>query len=426
MKNGVKQTVIGEIPVDWEVAKLGETGRIVSGATPDTKVAEYWNGEIAWCTPTDITALKGKVYFSKTQKRISDLGLRNSSASLLPVGSLVICTRATLGDCAINLVPMATNQGFKSIVPNEDWDVNFLYYLINDSKEVIKRLSSGSTFLEISKKAFENIDIPFPPLLEQRKIAEILSTVDEKMALIDEQLAQTQELQKGLMQRLLTRGIGHTTFKDSPVGKIPASWEVVKMKDVCSKITDGTHFSPKPTAEGIPFITAIHVKDGFIDFESCKYLPQKVHDDIYKRCNPAKGDVLIVNIGAGTATPALVKVDFEFSLKNVALLKPNSQILRGDFLEFYQIFKKKHIVETLLSGGAQPFLSLKALADLVLLLPPLHEQRQITELLTTIDEKLQVLTQKKSQYQKLKLGLMQLLLTGQRRVRVAAELATLA
>ncbi|WP_230471173.1 restriction endonuclease subunit S [Hymenobacter jejuensis] len=412
----MKQTVIGEIPADWKVAKLGEAGKIFSGATPDTKVTEYWNGEIAWCTPTDITALKGKVYINKTQKRISEAGLINSSASLLPVGSLVICTRATLGDCAINLIPITTNQGFKSIVPNENWNIHFLYYLINNSKEIIRRLSSGSTFLEISKKAFENIDVPFPPLPEQQKIAEILSTVDEKMAVIDEQLAQTQELKKGLMQRLLTKGIGHTAFKDSQLGEIPESWEVVKQADVATFYNGRAYKLTEWEAEGTPVIRLQNLTGSGKD-----YYYSNLKLPAHQYCH--NGDLLYM--WSATFGPVWWRGDKAIFHYHIWKIEVNAERLDQNY-HYYLLDNVTARMKSQSHGSAMLHVTKGGMEKLQVAIPPVPEQRQIAEILTTLDDKLQVLTDKKAQYQELKRGLMQQLLTGQRRVKVPAEEVVLA
>ena len=209
LKHGIghtkfKDSVLGEIPESWEIKYLSTLGDIVSGGTPDTKITEYWNGDIQWCTPTDITSLKGKRYIGHTGRTITDLGLKNSSAKIIPSNSVIVCTRATIGDCAINSNPLATNQGFKSIIPNENWDVHFVYYLINSLKDTLIKLSSGSTFLEISKKAFEGIAIPFPTISEQKEIASILIVVDDKLDILLTKKESYRELKKGLMQQLLT------------------------------------------------------------------------------------------------------------------------------------------------------------------------------------------------------------------------------
>ena len=258
----------------------------------------------------------------------------------------------------------------------------------------------------------------FHEVSEQKKIAEILSSVDEVIELTEKEISKLQDLKKGMMQELLTKGIGHTQFKDSPVGRIPESWDIAKLRDVCSKVTDGTHDTPKVLTEGVPFITGKHIRNSFIDFQNCSYLSSEDHEIVYKRCNPEKGDVIYVNIGQGVATPAYIDVDFEFSMKNIALLKPKRDILDGRFLEYHQLFKKQDIYNQAISGGAQPFLSLKAIGDLLVRVPSLEEQIEITKSIYAVQKVIEEKKVKLEQLNFLKKGLMQDLLTGKVRVEV--------
>ena len=113
-----------KITEDWNIKKLGEMGKFVSGGTPDTEKPEYWNGDIIWLTPSEITKLPTR-FVSDSERKITKAGLKNSSAVLLPVGSLIICTRATVGDCCINTTEVSTNQGFKNLIPRNT-HANFL------------------------------------------------------------------------------------------------------------------------------------------------------------------------------------------------------------------------------------------------------------------------------------------------------------
>ncbi|MCU8267890.1 restriction endonuclease subunit S [Vibrio vulnificus] len=188
---------------DWEEVKLGELGTVISGGTPSTSSPEYWDGDIHWVTPTDITKLRTQI-IQKTSRKITSEGLRNSSAKLVPARSLLICTRATIGELAITATEMCTNQGFKNIIPSACTDVAFLYYLIQSSKHRLVAKASGSTFLELSKKDFENILFHIPSFKEQQKIASVLTAADKEIELLAAKLAHLKQEKKALMQQLLT------------------------------------------------------------------------------------------------------------------------------------------------------------------------------------------------------------------------------
>ena len=200
---GYKTTPLGIIPQEWEVEPLHYLGQIYSGGTPDTEVEEYWNGDIAWCTPSDITKLTTK-YIECTDVKITGRGLKESSATLLPPQSIVVCTRATIGNAAICTTDIATNQGFKNIIPNKETNSEWLYYMIIYSKPRLVRLGCGSTFLEVSKKDFSRFKILVPPLAEQKKIAEILGTWDKAIEMQTQLIKKLELRKKGLMQHLLT------------------------------------------------------------------------------------------------------------------------------------------------------------------------------------------------------------------------------
>ncbi|WP_153009327.1 restriction endonuclease subunit S [Shewanella frigidimarina] len=205
-------------------------------------------------------------------------------------------------------------------------------------------------------------------------------------------------------------------FWQSDIGILPTDWKINPLAEISVKITDGTHDTPKPIKEGIPFLTAIHVKENHIAFESCYFLPKSIHDEIYKRCNPEYEDILMVNIGAGTGTTALVNVKYPFSLKNVALIKPNRKVSDGRFLNQILSFLKDQILESLSAGGAQPFLSLSQIGQINVPTPCKREQTAIADALSDVDALLNEIEKLIAKKQAIKTATMQQLLTGKTRL----------
>jgi type I restriction enzyme S subunit len=190
---------------EWEVKRLGDLGEIKSGGTPSTSQPAFWDGGIPWCTPTDITALDGRKYLTTTARTISPAGLQGSTAETIPPYSLIMTTRATIGECAINAFPMTTNQGFKNIVPNSSVGTEFLYYLMTTQKQRLVSLCGGSTFLEIGKKELNAYEIRLPLNRdEQDAIASMLSGMDEELQSLEANLSKVGNLKQGMMQQLLT------------------------------------------------------------------------------------------------------------------------------------------------------------------------------------------------------------------------------
>ncbi|PAR26764.1 restriction endonuclease subunit S [Vibrio metoecus] len=203
-KKGYKPSELGEIPEDWEVKTLNQIAAIRSGGTPSTSNNKYWDGDINWCTPTDITSLKGRKYLSSTARKITALGVAESAAEILPIGTVVMTSRATIGECAITAEKMSTNQGFKSFICNSDTDNEFVYYLLSILKDRFIELCSGSTFLEISTTQVRGVSVATPAKTEQREIAIILSDMDQELQTLKQRLNKTRQIKQGMMHELLT------------------------------------------------------------------------------------------------------------------------------------------------------------------------------------------------------------------------------
>jgi type I restriction enzyme S subunit len=190
---------------EWEVKRLDALADIRSGGTPSTGEPRFWDGDIPWCTPTDITALNGHKHLGETTRMITQLGLKASSAEMIPAQSVVMTSRATIGECAINVVPVSTNQGFKNFVPFATTDVDFLYYILGTQKPGFISLCGGSTFLEIGKTQLSAYEVRLPSTkAEQTAIAAVLSEMDGELGKLEERREKTRALKLAMMQELLT------------------------------------------------------------------------------------------------------------------------------------------------------------------------------------------------------------------------------
>ena len=166
---------IGKIPTHWESKKLGYVSTIFKGGTPSRNVDRYFQGELPWARPVDITALQGAMYIQDTEIHITEEALNNSAAKRLPPGTVLLTSRATIGEIAITTVPMATNQGFANFVCNEQLYNVYLAYYLRAIKDLLISLGSGSTYLEVTKGTLVGVRIPLPPLSEQTQIANYLN-----------------------------------------------------------------------------------------------------------------------------------------------------------------------------------------------------------------------------------------------------------
>ena len=231
---------IGEIPAHWESKRLGHVSTIFKGGTPKRNVDRYFQGDLPWARPVDITALKGALYIDDTEIHISEEALGNSGARRLPAGTVLLTSRATIGVTAITTVPMATNQGFANFVCNERLLNIYLVYYLQAIKDLLISLGSGSTFLEVTKGTLVGVRIPLPPLSEQRAIVNFLNhknqQIDELIRLKERRIELLQAQRTALINQVVTKGLDpDVEMKPSGmewIGEIPMHWEVLKVKQV--------------------------------------------------------------------------------------------------------------------------------------------------------------------------------------------------
>ena len=172
---------------NWKTYKIRDIANVINGGTPNTKITEYWNGDIPWLTPRDLTGYK-KILISKGERNITKKGLQNSSAKLLPKGTILLTSRAPIGYVAIAENEITTNQGFKNLIVKENLVNNiFFYYWLKNNVEYLKSLGTGTTFGELNKSTIETLEIEIPSISEQKAIAAVLSILDDKIDLLHRQ-----------------------------------------------------------------------------------------------------------------------------------------------------------------------------------------------------------------------------------------------
>ena len=186
---------------EWETKPINDLAVVIGGGTPDTTVKSYWDGEIQWFTPSEIGKTK---YVDSSLRTITEDGLNNSSAKRLPPNTILLSSRATIGECSLSLRECATNQGFQSLV-SKKCNVDFLYYLIQTKKNDLIRKSCGSTFLEISANEVRKIQVSIPSDVEQQKIAGLLSLIDERIATQNKIIEDLKKLKSAISKHLFVR-----------------------------------------------------------------------------------------------------------------------------------------------------------------------------------------------------------------------------
>lgn len=403
-----KQSLIGKIPQEWNVVKVIDLFDVKTGTTPFTKKKEYWEeGNINWITPTDLSRQGEGIYIDKSERKITKKALREVNLNLLPRSSIIISTRAPVGYVAVVSGNTTFNQGCKGLVPKfSDIVSEFYCYYLMHSKGKLESLSSGSTFKELSKDRLENFNIPKLAFSEQRKITEVLSTVDEAIQKVDEAIEKTERLKRGLIQELLTKGIGHKEFKDTEIGRIPKEWKVLKLGDAVeihdSRRVPLSEMERNGRKGNYPYCGA----NGIIDY---------INDYIFN------GEfVLLAEDGGDYAkfgkTAYLMIGKFWVNNHAHVLSARKDRITNLFLLHTLNFFD----LNPYIVGSTRKKLNQEQMRGIKIILPPLFEQQEITEILFGVDKKLGLERKRKEKLERIKKSLMDDLLTGKKRINYVA------
>ena len=416
------------LPSGWTKRKLGEVCRVVSGGTPSRNNPSYWeNGTIPWVTPTDITNGNARILTS-TKDSITPLGLQGSAATLLPMGTLLMTSRATVGEIKIAGIPVCTNQGFKSLVPNEWIEPWYLYYEMNYNRERYASFGRGSTFLEVSKVDTENFEINYPPLPEQRIIAAILTTIDTAIEQTEALIQKQQRIKQGLVQDLLTRGVDengelrptynedHSLYVDSNFGRMPKQWEFSEIENKIQQVIDYRGKTPRKASDGTPLITAKNVRDGYLDPEPREYIYSEEYKNWMNRGIPNEGDVFFTTeapLGNVARVP-----DYKLAVgQRIITLQPKPDELNAGYLFWLLLMptSKRRILQKS-TGSTVVGIKSSVFQKIPFHFPKLREQEVIAQVLDTTQRVIENENRELEKLKILKQGLMQDLLNGRIRV----------
>ncbi|MEC0259729.1 restriction endonuclease subunit S [Paenibacillus lautus] len=420
--NNMKDTIIGTIPYDWQVKKLGDGAYI--------KARIGWRGlsskEYTEDGPYLIagTHIKGPRIIWDACDHISLERYEESPEIQLKVGDVILTKDGTIGRLGyIDELPgPATINGTMMLVrPDESFYPKFLYYYFQGPyfQALIKEKVSGSSVPHIFQRDMVNLSVPVPSIKEQHKIADILTSIDMAISKTESIIEQTEKVKKGLIQQLLTKGIGHTKFKQTEIGEIPEVWDLMQLDEMSTKITDGTHQSPVFIDEGIPFLLVSNIAKGFIDWNTNKFISHDTFNQLTKYVKVDVGDILYTAVGS-YGVSVVVESDNKFSFqRHIALIKPKNEVVNSKYLSYFlnSPFGKNQ-ADKLAVGNAQKTVTLGSLSKFVIPIPNKTEQEEIVNVLTKIDQKLGVEQQQINTLTKIKRGLMQSLLTGKVRVKV--------
>ena len=352
----------------WIECKISDIGTVVGGATPSTKKPEnYENGDIAWITPKDLSSFSGR-YIQRGERNITEIGLKSCSTQLLPKNTVLFSSRAPIGYVAIAENAVCTNQGFKSVIPNEDTDPIFLYYLLKYNKDKIESMGSGTTFKEVSGNTMKNIVVSVPQDKQvQEKIASVLDAIDEK-------IEENERINNNLLEQAIA--LYEHLLQE-------AEWPTATILDVAKKVAMGPFGSNIKIStfvpEGVPIISGNHLRGYFLEEPEFNYITEE-HAERLKNSIVFSHDLIFThagNIGQVAMIPDGCKYDrYVLSQRQFYLRCDETKVVPEFLLLFFHSASGQHELlsyanQTGVPSIAQPASNLKKIPFKY---PPMHEQ----------------------------------------------------
>lgn len=410
-----KQTEIGEIPKDWEVCSISEIGDVITGTTPKTSNETYYGGQYKLISPADLDSEK---YVNTAHRMLSEEGL--SQCRTLPRYSVLVGCIGNVGKIGMTLdEKSATNQQINAIVCNQKSDPHFVFYCLFFFKKFLQLKASQTTVPILNKTNFKLFRIPCPPLSEQKKIAGILSQIQKAIEVQDKLIEATKELKQSTMKQLFTYGVKGQKTKQTDIGEIPENWEVDSVNNsyVFSKKPKNLNFNNFKKIAFIPM--DLIPNDKLTLSHYIERNPNTISSGVYFE----SGDLLLSKI-----TPSFengkqciiknVKNSFGIATTEIIPIKEKKRISNIVFLFYYLLLDNiRHQIAGKMEGTTgRKRVPVQVIKDLKIPCPPLSEQKEIADILTKIDHKIQIHKKKKLRLKELFKTMLNQLMTGKIRV----------
>lgn len=406
------------VPEGWDFCRLD---KLVSRfMVPMRDKPKEFSGSTPWVRIEDFD---GKyLYESKSKRCVDKNTIEEMKLKVYPSGTVLCSCSARLGVCTIAGAELVSNQTFIGLVPSPSAiSSEFLFYRMQSHADDLQKLSSGTTIAYLSREKFEEFEVLAPPLPEQQKIAAILSSVDDVIEKTRAQIDKLKDLKTGMMQELLTKGIGHTTFKDSPVGRIPEVWRVVPLDMLVKeekKITYGIVQAGPHHENGIPYIRVSDMTQRELSLGGMLRTSPEIAEK-YRRSSVSVGDLVYALRGViGHVQIVPSELDGANLTQGTARISPNESIL-GRYLLWAMRSPYVQLQNELEAKGSTfREVTLASLRNIQIALPKTGEQERIADIMDGIEQRIQSHQDKLEGIEALKKGLMQDLLTGKVRVNV--------
>lgn len=408
------------VPEGWRLATIEDIATVSSGGTPSRKKMSYWDGDIPWVTTAEVRF--GTI--TDTAQKITSAGLENSSAKIFPKNTILMAMYGqgkTRGQVAKLGIEASTNQACAAILLKDEKDTDYYYHLLASRYEHIRNMANTGGQENLSAGIVKSIQVPVPPLPEQKKIAQILSTWDQAITATERLLENSQQRKKGLMQQLLTgkkRLPGHE-------GK----WEQHALSEVAKVIVSPVDKKSHPEEKPVQLCNYTDVYYNTRITKNMSFMEATAKDSEIEKYTLLKGDVVITKDSetpGDIAVPALIAEDLGGVVcgYHLAILRARPSKLNGAFLNcLLSMPGTRYYFFSLATGATRFGLSVGAIHNAEVTLPPVPEQEAIANILTVCDDELEIIAERLGKLKLEKKALMQQLLTGKRRVQVDTEAA---